>query len=147
VTTVRRLAILFLAASVVACSDDVQSGLTLPTTDANVTGTFNLSFANGQPLPYTAQVSQTQITTINSDKIVILANNSWVDTTNYAYVNRIDGSAITKGSATAGTWTITNGQIQFTMTTGGASTFVGAVVNNSLQVDFNKIRYVYSRAE
>lgn len=133
-----------LVLAVGACKTE-KADLTLPVTETNVTGTFNLTLANGSLLPFTALITNTEVWTMVADKIVIAANNTWVDSTNYTVLNRNDGTTAPRSTATAGTWGIANSQINFVMTTGGTAVFIGAVVGNSLSVNFNNQRYQYSR--
>jgi ABC-type Fe3+-hydroxamate transport system substrate-binding protein len=142
---VRRLAFLIATAAIAACTTNETTEVSLPQTDANVTGTFNLTSANGKELPYQAVVTTTEVWTLTADKIVIQPNNTWVDTTNYSVQSRLDQTITGRGSVTSGTYAIANGQINFTMTAGGSSTFVGAVTGSTLQVNFNGSRYVYLR--
>src|ERR1043166_6253556 len=141
----RRLSFLLLLAAGAACTSKAALDLTLPPTETNVTGTFTLNSANGRLVPYQAILTTTEVWVLTSDKIVLLANNSWVDTTYYSVTNRADGSVSPRGSTSGGTYEIANSQINFTMTAGGAEKFVGAVVNNSLSVNYNGLRYLYTR--
>jgi hypothetical protein len=50
-----------------------------------------------------------------------------------------------RGDVTGGTYTIADGHINFTMTTGGTSTFTGAVTGNTLLVSFKGTSYIYTR--
>jgi hypothetical protein len=90
-------------------------------------------------------VTTTEVWSLTADKLMLQANNTWVDSIAYSVVNRFDQSTTGRGSVTSGTWAIANGQINFTMTSGGTSTFAGAVVGSTLQVNYNGARYVYSR--
>ena len=142
----RRLCALFVLAAVAACGgSDSKVDLTLPPTEANVTGTFNLALANGQALPYQAIVTATEVWNLTSDRMVIAAGGTWTDTTTYSIVSRDDGSQSTRLTASAGTYVVANNQINFKMTEGGVVTFVGSVVQNSLSVNFNGLRYLYTR--
>jgi hypothetical protein len=83
--------------------------------------------------------------TLISDKIIQQPNNTWVDTVTDTVVNRFDQTTTGRGDATGGTYAIMDGHINFTMTTGGSSTFSGAVTGNSLLVNFKGASYVYTR--
>jgi hypothetical protein len=132
--------------SIAACTNtDHPPEFTLPTTDADVAGTFNLTSANGRALPYTAGLSATQELDVAADQIVIASNNTWVDTVQYVVTDLASGNATQTSEATAGTYTIANGKIQFVMTTGGTSIFAGAVTGNTLTVLFNGQPFVYTR--
>ena len=128
-----------------ACNNDNSPQFTLPTTDADVAGTFNLTSANGRALPYTAAVNGNQQLDVTADEIVIAANNTWVDTTHYVLTDLLSGTAAPDSGASAGTYTIANGQIQFVMTMGGTSIFSGAVTGSKLTVLFNGQPFIYSR--
>jgi hypothetical protein len=141
----RRLTLLIAALVVAACTTNETTEMTLPQTDANIVGSFDLTSANGKELPYQAVVTTSEVWTLTADKIVIQPNNTWVDTTSYSVLNRLDQSTAGRGSVTSGTYAVANGQINFTMTSGGSATFVGAVTGATLQVNFNGARYVYTR--
>jgi ABC-type uncharacterized transport system auxiliary subunit len=145
----RRHLTLALAATVVttiaACGSDSNAALTLAPTEANVVGTYNLSLAAGQTLPYFAYDSATASVNVAADKIVLLANNSWVDTTTYAVVDLTTGSISTQQSATAGAYEVKSGQINFVKTIGGSGAFIGSVTSNVLTVIFVSQRYIYTR--
>ena len=68
-----------------------------------------------------------------SDAIVIAADNTWNETTNYHVFALSDGDASDHAdSVVSGTYTIANGEINFTMTAGGTATFIGSVTGNTL---------------
>ena len=141
-----RLRVLLLALAVAGCGGDTAKlDLTLPPTETNVTGTFVLSLANGQALPFQAIVTNTEIWNLTADRIVLAPNGTWTDTTAYNITSRDDGSQSTRLTASAGTWAIANNQINFIMTVGGTVTFEGSVVQNSLSVNFSGHRYLYLR--
>ena len=143
----RRLALFVLVicgVTAAACTRRSDT-FTLPVSDTNVTGTFTLRTANGQVPPFTAIVTTTEQWQLTFDEIILAANNTWVDTTNYAVTSFVDGSQRTQATSSAGTYTLTNGQINFIMTTGGNAIFAGAVTGNTLSVLFNGAPYVYTR--
>ena len=127
-----------------ACARE-DNTLTLPPTDTNVVGTFNLISANGRALPYTAIVTSTEQWDVAADRIVLAADNTWADTTTYNVANLTTGEVSSRATATAGTYKIANSQIQFVMTTGGTSIFAGAVQGNQLNVLFSGQPFVYTR--
>ncbi|HEY4303260.1 MAG TPA: hypothetical protein VGM82_02235 [Gemmatimonadaceae bacterium] len=140
----RRLILPLLAVlAIAACSSD--HSLNLDPTDANVTGSFNLTFAAGQTLPYQAFSTTTELFDIASDKIVISADNTWVDTTNYVVFELVDGSQSTQTTVSAGTYQVATSQINFVTTTGGTAAFTGSVTGNTLSVLFNGSKFVYTR--
>ena len=132
--------------SIAACTNtDHPPEFTLPTTDADVAGTFNLTSANGRSLPYTAGLSANQELDVVGDQIVIASNNTWVDTVQYVVTDLVSGAATQTAEGTAGTYTVADGKIQFVMTSGGTSIFAGAVTGNTLTVLFNGQPFVYTR--
>jgi hypothetical protein len=134
------------AFAVAACSNgSTEVSQTLTPTDANVAGTFSLYTANGRTLPYSAIVTNTEVWNLVSDVITILPNNTWADTTNYSITNRNDGSVSGRGTASGGTYSIANNQINFVMTSGGAINFAGSVTGNTLTAIFDGARYYYQR--
>ena len=143
----RRLFVLCGAIGLMACNhvDDPGINFTLPPTDANVAGTFVLQSANGQIPPYTAIDNAVEIWTLVDDRIVIQNDQTWADTTDYVVQEQADGTTGPITTASSGTYAISNGQINFTMTVGGTSTFAGSVVNDSLSVLFQGKLYRYAR--
>jgi hypothetical protein len=143
----RRTVLLLIVSSIslaAACGGD-NKDLTLPPTEANVVGTFNLTSANGRLLPYTAFVTSTAQWDLAADRIVIAADNTWADTTSYNVTDFSSGAVTPQLTATAGTYKIANGQIQFVMTVGGTSIFAGAVTGSTLSVLFNGQPFTYTR--
>src|SRR3954469_21626146 len=122
-----------------------DSGLTLPKTQSNVVGTFKLNSAGGKTLPYQALVSNGEIWNLTADRITLSGDGTWVDTIAYVVQSTSSGTTSDFGSATAGTYVIANDQINFAMKSGGTSTFTGAVVENTLTVNFNGQKYIYFR--
>lgn len=134
------------AAGIAACGDS-SPGVTqtLAPTDANVVGQFSLYTANGRTLPYQAIVTNTEIWNLVSDVLTILPNNTWADTTSYSITNRNDGTVSGRATASGGTYTIANNQINFVMTSGGTISFAGSVTGNTLTAIFDGARYYYQR--
>lgn len=144
----RRIALLLAAAATLAAcqtEDTPPDALTLPTTETAVAGSYTLSLANGRTVPFDAVVTTAEVWQLTGDKIVLSANGTWVDSTTYVVTNRTVNSTSNKLTASAGTYTIANGQINFLMTEGGSTAFVGAVVSNTLYVNFSGLRYTYNR--
>ncbi|HXT18602.1 MAG TPA: hypothetical protein VN706_23445 [Gemmatimonadaceae bacterium] len=142
----RFVLILIASASLAAVACTRQTDVfTLPQTDADVTGAFNLTTANGRTLPYTAIVTLTEQQEVVSDQIVILANNTWVDSTSYINTSLVDGSTSTSSTASAGTYKVADGKITFIMTQGGTTIFAGAVTGSTLTVLFNGQPFVYMK--
>ena len=116
----------------------------LPTTDANVVGTFLLRSANGNVPPYVISSNGAGTQTLLNDRIVLNGDLTWADTTNYE-VDLATGGVQLGGTATSGTYNIADGKINFTMTTNGNATFQGAVVADTLKVSFQGRPFIYQR--
>ena len=116
----------------------------LPTTDANVVGTFILRSANGLVPPYVVTSNSAGTQTLLNDRIVLNSNLTWADTTNYE-IDLATGETQVGGTATAGTYSIANGKINFVMTTNGSTNFTGAVVADTLKVSFQGRPFIYAR--
>jgi hypothetical protein len=143
----RRLLALCGAIAVAACNSidsPKQAPLTLPTTDANVVGTFLLRSANGNVPPYIVAANNAGTQTLLDDRIVLSSDLTWADTTDYE-VDLATGERNVGLTATAGTYNINAGQINFTMSTGGTLTFAGAVLGDTLYVLSQNHPFVYQR--
>jgi hypothetical protein len=141
----RRLLVTVLAISTLAaCGSDTPT-IPLNPTDANVTGVFDLSTANGQPPPYAAFQTNTELWELTNDRMVIAADNTFADTTTYTVVEIADGTQSTQRTSTAGTYQVANDKINFTTTTNGSAVFSGSVTGNTLVLLFNGGRFVYSK--
>ena len=127
-----------------ACGSDTPS-IPLTPTDADVTGSFNLSTANGQAPPYALFQTNTERWSLATDRMVIAANNTYADTTTYTVVKIADGTASTQTTTSAGTYQIANNKINFTTTVNGDNTFTGSVNGNTLVLLYQTGRFVYSR--
>lgn len=141
----RRLRLVVLLVAAASCQNEPRLDLTLPPTEADVTGTFFLAEANGVQPPFDTQISTTSRQTLTSDAMYVAANNTWADTTNYIVTNLADGTQIPQQTASAGTYTIANGQINFVMTVGGTIMFQGAVNSGSLIVNYGNKRFIYTK--
>jgi len=131
-------------AALTACGSDKVT-IPLDPTDADVTGVFNLSLANGQQPPYAAFQTTTELWELTNDRMVIAADQTFADTITYTVHTIADGSQSTRFTATAGSYQIANRQINFTTTTNGSATFAGSVTGTTLVVLFNGGRFVYSK--
>ena len=127
-----------------ACGSDTPPGFTLPTTDTNVAGIFNLTSANGQVLPYSI-VSGTQAFEITADKFAIAGDNTWMDSTWVVTTDLIGGTSAPDSGVVSGTYKIASGEIQFITTTGGDAIFNGAVTGNTLTLSLNGQPFIYTR--
>ena len=140
----RRISLLLSALVVLGCSNDSES-LTLPTTDVNVVGTYSLTSSNGRSLPFTVLLTADEQWLITSDQFVIAGDNTWSETTNYLITTLSTGSTRTSSTQASGTYAISNGQINFTMTAGGSTPFTGSVTGNILSLLFNGGHFLYTR--
>jgi len=143
----RRLLALCGAVALIACNNTDQPDLqiTLPTTEANVVGTFLLRSANGTAPPYAIPTTNGDVLTLLNDRMVIHEDLTWADTINFRRDRFIDGQSVGEFSVTSGTYNIADGHINFTKTKGGSDKFIGAVVGNDLSVDFNGRLFLYTR--
>jgi hypothetical protein len=134
------------AIALAACQnlDAPHDDFTLPTTETNVVGTFLLTSANGQVPPYVVAANTEGTEFLVDDRIVLNDDLTWADTTNYR-TELTAGGTNASATATAGSYNISDGHINFTMTTGGNATFLGSVIGNTLTVNFRQHPYVYSR--
>jgi hypothetical protein len=140
----RRLLTLCGAIALAACNNIDSPDFTLPTTDANVTGTFVLASANGNVPPYVVVSNTSGTETLLDDRIVLRDDLTWADTTNYR-IDLASGQSNVGATATGGSYNIANGHINFTMITGGTATFAGAVVGSTLTVNFQGRPFIYTR--
>ena len=158
---VRLLAVLAL----VGCADssDVLNvtvpivGAPLPVTNVDVIGTFALVSFDGVPLPFTVFTTATAEWRLTADAIVLAPDGTWSETSTYRVLplaNGVPVVAVISGGDTvstrqlvvSGSYRIDNGQINFVLTDGGAtSTFVGSVSGNALILAFEGKRYAYTR--
>jgi hypothetical protein len=140
----RRPLVWIVALLLVACSSDHDVNLALPPTSTNVTGTFVLTDANGIAPPFSAFLTSTEQWRLQSDVIVVAANGTWTEKTDYLVVTLADGTSQPRQIIVAGTYRLVNGQISFTMVEGGSSGFFGSVTGNALIILFNGKRFTYT---
>jgi hypothetical protein len=146
----RRHLVLFLAATLgttaVACGSDNKNP-SLGPTDTNVVGSYNLTSAGGSTLPYLAFQDGVDNWNVTSAKLVLMADNTWVDSISYSLVAVADGSLSSVLDAGSGVYQISNSAINFVQTTptsGGS--FIGSVSGNTLTVlNTNNQLYVYTK--
>ena len=140
----RRLSYLAAILALLGCGHDSEEP-TLAPTDANVAGSYALSTANGRLLPIIVSLTADAEWDLSADNFVISTDNTWTDTTTYAVKSFTAGTVTTQQTGATGTYAIANGQINFTMITGGTATFSGSVTGNTLSLLFNGGHFVYSR--
>lgn len=131
--------------TLVGCSDSTESNLTLPVTSTDVIGSFALTSADGVAPPFVAFTSATEQWRLTADAITLASNGTWSETTTYLVFALSDGTSAPRQTVVSGTYFIANGQINFTMTNGGASTFIGSVSGNALILISNGKRFAYTR--
>ena len=144
----RRLLALCTAITLAACNstDDPDVGFVLPPTDANVTGTFFLTSANGFVPPFDVVSNSQERQTLVRDRVFIQADQTWLDSTDY-HVTRAGGLEIDTTTASVGTYNIADQQINFSMTVNNNPvTFAGAVVADTLSLVNGGRLYRYLRA-
>jgi len=141
----RRLAAaLVLCAAMIGCAES-SATFTLPTTDANVTGTFSLVAANGQPLPIVAQLTPTEQWNLSADKLVLDTLGKWTETTTYTVLTLASGATRDTLANTIGTYAIANGQINFIVTTPPGGGFTGSVTGKTLTLLYSGGTFQYTR--
>jgi len=138
---------LLLASLVAACGGSTEPTIdtSLKPTSSNVAGTFNLISANGTAPPFEARLTSTADWTLVSDTIVVAANSTWTEATQFSVVSLLDNSTSTQFSLVSGSYVIANGQINFTMTDGGTLKFPGSVTGDTLTIIFSGARFLYTR--
>ena len=122
------------AVSASACTVD-KPDLTLPTTDTNVVGSFNLVTADNHLLPFIAIITSTEAWELDADRIVLAPDNTWVDSTAYTVEDLSSSSIGPRLTVATGTYSVSAGLITFTKTSGGNEIFTGSVFSNSLAVN------------
>ena len=158
---VRLLAVLAL----VGCADSTDvlnatlpiTGAPLPVTSVDVIGTFALINSDGVGLPFTVFTSATAEWRLTADAIALAPDGTWTETSTYLVLPLVNGvpavpvgtggdTVLTRQLVVSGSYRITNGEINFVLTDGGAtSTFVGSVSGNVLILAFKDRRYAYTR--
>jgi len=126
------------------CGGDT-SEFVLGPTDANVIGAFNLTNSNGNVLPIVARLTPDEEWDMTSDQLVISANNTWTETSNYKVTTYQTGAISTQQTVSSGTYTVADSKINFVMTVGGNGTFVGSVTGNTLALVYNGGHFFYTR--
>lgn len=104
----RALALVAVAAGTLAgCSD----GINFP---AELAGTFALTTANGQPLPYTLPGTPAGTTVVlHGGALVLLDNGSFDEALFFTLTNASNPSGLNTGAETIGDVSVSNGQITF----------------------------------
>jgi hypothetical protein len=141
----RRLTLLVSLVALVGCGDSTPQEAVLGPTETNVVGTFALRTSNGKLLPLIIRLTVDEEWDLTSDALVIGADNTWTETTNYRITTFATGAITTQSTASSGTYSIGNSQIKFVMTTGGTGNFTGSVSGNTLSLLYNGGHFVYSR--
>lgn len=145
----RSLSLVLLAVAALACGSHEGPDLTLAPTDANVIGTFTLLTSNGHTLPVIGAFLFTDAQwDLTADRMVIAADNTWVETTTYKVTNLNTLTDSNQTTVASGTYSVNAGQIVFTMLipqTTPPLGFTGSVTGNSLSVIFSGSRFFYSR--
>jgi hypothetical protein len=132
-----------------ACGETTEPRIdtSLKPTSTNVAGAFNLVSANGTAPPFAAFATPTADYTLLSDTIVVSANNTWTEATQFSVLSLIDNSTSTTFTLVSGNYAIANAQINFTMTQGSPTpiTFPGSVTGDTLTIIFSGRRLLYTR--
>jgi hypothetical protein len=130
--------------ALLGCGSDANEFMLAPT-DANVVGTFNLTVSNGRVLPIIARLTVDEEWDMTSDQLVISANNTWTETSNYKVTTFQTGALSMQQTMSSGTYSIADSKINFVMTVGGTGTFIGSVTGNTLALVYNGGHFFYSR--
>ena len=112
----RLLAGMLLAATMAACGDTTTG---VRSTSGH-TGTYTLRTVNDQALPATVGTENNVRLDIVSGSVILLANGSFRDSTEYRLVS--GSTSVTESDVFAGTYTRNGGVVQFTVDSGGAYT-------------------------
>jgi hypothetical protein len=140
----RRLPMLVALVALFGCAESPPA-FTLGPTDANVVGSFALAYSNGQPLPILARLTSVEEWDMTSDQLVIAADNTWNETSNYKVTSFLTGGVSAQQTGSSGTYSIANNQINFVITVGGTGGFNGSVSGNTLTLLYNGGRFLYTR--
>lgn len=142
----RRLPLLLFALAALGCGG-TGTDVGLSPTETNVTGTFTLQTSDGVALPLLAGYTQDGKTEIDmaGDQMTLAADNTWSEVTSFRFTSLVDFSTTSQATNSAGTYSISNGKINFVMTSGGSESFSGSVIGNTLQLAYKGSRLVYTR--
>ena len=140
----RRLPMFVALFALFGCTDSPPD-FKLGPTDANIVGSFNLAYSNGQPLPILARLTTAEEWDMTSDQLVIAADNTWNETSKYTVTTFATGGVSSQQTASSGTYSIGNNQINFVITAGGTGGFNGSVNGNTLTLVYNGGHFLYTR--
>jgi len=141
---VRRIAFLVSLVALAGCAGDTPE-FTLGPTDANVVGTFSLTNSNGRVLPIVARLTAEEEWDMTSDQLIIRADLTWSETSNYKVTTFLTGGIATQQTSSSGTYTIADSKINFVMTVGGSAMYTGSVTGNILSMIYNGGHFIYTR--
>jgi len=141
----RRFPLVVMAVVALGCKDAIPVLTLDPTDTANVTGTFQMLFDNGTPLPVPTAVSTVQEEDLVADQLILSSDNSWAETSSFVITSQVDGSQTSQTNHYAGTYAIANGAINFTVTAGASVAFMGSLKGDTLNVLENGSHYIYQR--
>ena len=140
----RRFSLLVSLVALFGCGGSTADFVLGPT-DANVVGSFNLTNSNGNLLPLVARLTPDEEWDMTSDQLVISANNTWTETSNYKVTTFQTGAISAQQTVSSGTYTVADSKINFIMTAGGNGTFIGSVSGNSLVLVYAGGHFFYTR--
>jgi hypothetical protein len=118
---------------------------TLGPTDANVVGTFALTYSNGRILPLVARITADEEWDMTSDQLIIRADLTWSETSTYRVTAFVTGGVATQQTGSSGTYSIVDSKINFVMTVGGTAMYTGSVSGNTLTMVYNGGHFIYVR--
>jgi hypothetical protein len=120
-----------------ACGGDAGTGIR-----ASVTGTYQLSTVNGQPLPFTEN-SSGAVVVITAGQFVAQSDGSFSEAITRS-TTPPGGATTTATTTTTGTFTVGNQVIVFTYA-GSAGTVLGSLTNGGLSIQNGLNSYDYRK--
>ena len=82
---------------------------------------------------------------MTSDQLIIRADLTWSETSNYKVTTFQTGGISTQQTSSSGTYAIADSKINFVMTNGGNATYTGSVSGNTLTMIYNGGHFIYTR--
>jgi hypothetical protein len=133
---VRRAALGAALTALTACGGDAGTG-----NRASVTGTYQLSTVNGQPLPYTEQ-SSGAVVKLTAGLLVATSDGGFTETLTRSTTSSSGTS--TASTVLNGTYSVGNQVIVFTYSGTGTSV-LGSLTNNGLSIQNGLVTYDYKK--
>jgi hypothetical protein len=134
-----RLAVLVGALATLASCGGSDSGTGVR---AAVTGTYQLSTVNGQPLPFTEN-STGAVVKVTAGQLVAQSDGAFTETLTKS-TTPPGGTTTTASVVSSGTYTVGNQVIVFTYS-GSASTVLGSITNSGVSIQNGPNSFDYKR--